>query len=59
MHFMKKYLLGFLQNFETVSFECSNLQKGQVNWFFKGAPQNSNEQDFKIIIRKLMSKFNI
>jgi hypothetical protein len=53
MQFMKKKFIGFLKTFETESFEGSNLRKSQVNWwFFKGASQNSNEQDSKIIIRK-------
>jgi len=50
----------FFLTFETVYFEGSNLrERAKSIGFFKGAPQNSNEQDSRIIIRKFMSKFII
>jgi len=35
------------------------LERAKSIGFFKGGPQNYNEQDYKITIRKIMSKFHI
>jgi hypothetical protein len=56
---MKNFYLDILKLLKLCLLRVPTFEKAKSIGFFKGAPQNSNEQDSKIIIIKIMSKFNI